>query len=145
MRRRLVINALSLPVLAGVTTLVLLLISSGGQGRVPLSAYAFDSRYQVREAESRLDERVLDVETANDRLKDGGEVRLRATRCTIDPPPPAAHRMACSITTAVKDVRSNLTVTSYNERRASIAIEPSTGALKLSITTPKRGREIVTP
>jgi Tfp pilus assembly protein PilX len=144
MRRRLVIGALSLLVLAGVT-IVVLLISSDGQKRVPVSAYAFDSRYQVREAESRLDERVLDVETANDRPKDGGEVRLRATRCTIDPPPPAAHRMTCSITTAVKDVGSNLTITRYNERRASIAIEPSTGALKLSITAPKSGREIVTP
>ena len=145
MRRRLVIGALSLLVLVGATTVALLLISSGGQERVPVSAYAFDSRYQVREAESRVNERVLDVETASDRLKDGGEVRLRATRCTINPPPPAAHRLTCSITTAVKDVRSNLTVTRYNERRASIAIEPSTGALKLSVTAPKRGREIVTP
>jgi hypothetical protein len=145
MRRKLVIGALSLLVLAGATATVLLLISSGDQEHVPVSAYAFDSRYQVREAESRLDERVLDVETASDRLKGGGEIRLRATRCTVDPPPPAAHQMTCSITTAVKDVRSNVTVTRYNERRASIAIDPSTGALKLSITAPRRGREIVTP
>jgi hypothetical protein len=145
MRQKLVIGALSLLVLAGATAAVLLRISSGGQEHVPVSAYAFDSHYQVREAESRLDERVLDLETESDRLKNGGEVRLRATRCAIDPPPPAAHRMTCSITTAVKDARSNITVTRYAERRASIAIEPGTGALKLSITAPKSGREIVTP
>jgi hypothetical protein len=145
MRRKLVLGALSLLVLAGATAAVLLLISSGGQEHVPVSAYAFDSHYQVREAESRLDERVLDLETESNRLRGGGEVRLRPTRCAVDPPPPAAHRLICSVTTAVKEVRSKVTVVRYYTHRASIAIDPSTGALKLNIAAPRRGREIVTP
>jgi hypothetical protein len=145
MGRRLTTVALALLVLAGATAAVLLLSSGSSKRDQRVSDYAFDSRYQVREAESRLDERVLSEEMTSDRLGGGGEVRLRTTRCVVDPPPPAAQRMICSVTTAVKEVRSKVTVIRYYWRRASVVINRSTGALKLGIAAPRRGRAIVTP
>ena len=145
MGRWLTTGVLTLLVLAGATAAVLLLTSDGHKRDQRVSDYAFDSRYQVREAESRLDERVLSEETTSDRLRGGGEVRLRTTRCAVDPPPPATQRMICSVTTAVKEARSKATVTRYYGRRASVAINRRTGALKLAIAAPKRGRAIVTP
>ncbi len=138
------IGALALLVLAGaVAVLVLTLRGPGHIQRV--RDYAFDSHYQLSEAESRLTERVLDTEMARQELNGGGEVRVRKTRCVVVPPPPAAHRMSCSVTVELKEVRSKITVTRYIEHRASIAIDPNTGALKLDVAAPRRGPKIVTP
>jgi hypothetical protein len=127
------------------TTAVLLLIPGKAKRATRASSYAFDSLYQTREAESRLGERVLQEEKTADRLKGGGEVVLRRTHCVVDPPPPAAQRMPCSLTTLTKEVRREITLTRYYQRRATISIDPASGELSLKITSPRPGRAIVTP
>jgi hypothetical protein len=143
-KRRLI--ALGLIAIAAATTAVLQLVTSGGEQRARrISAYAFDSRYQVNDAESRLNERVLQKEMDAERLKGGGEFGVRRTHCVVDPPPPAAQRMLCSLTTVTKEVRREITLTRYYRRKATISIDPASGALTFEITPPRGGQEIVTP
>jgi hypothetical protein len=127
------------------TAAVLLLSSGRGKRAQRVSAYAFDSRYQVNDAESRLNERVLKQEMDAERLKGGGQFGLRRTHCVVDPPPPSAQRMLCSIVTVTKEVRKDITVTRYYRRKAAISLDPSSGALRFKITPPRAGRAIVTP
>jgi hypothetical protein len=130
---------------AGAASAVLLLIPGNGKRATPASSYAFDSLYQTREAESGLGQRVLQEEKTAGRLKGSGEVRLRRTHCVVDPPPPAAQRMLCSLTTLTKEVRREITLTRYYQRKATISIDPASGALSFKINPPRPGQTIVTP
>jgi hypothetical protein len=109
MRKRSLI-ALGLVAIA-VTTTAVLLISGEARHTTRASAYAFDSRYQVQDAESRLTERILQEEMSAERLKGSGEFGLRRTHCVVNPPPPAAQRMLCSLTTFTKVERSRVRAT----------------------------------
>jgi hypothetical protein len=134
-KKRLV--ALGVIAIAVATTAVLLLTSGKAKRATPASSYAFDSLYQTREAESRLGERVLQEEKDGERLRGSGEVRLQRTHCVVDPPPPAAQRMLCSLTTLTKEVRREITLTRYYRRKATISIDPASGALRFKITSPR--------
>jgi hypothetical protein len=142
-KKRLV--ALGVIAIAVATTAVLLLSSGKAKHTTRAGAYAFDSPYQVRDAESRLDERVLQEETDAERLKGSGEFGLKQTHCVVDPPPPAAQRMLCSLTTVTKEVRREITLKRYYLHKATISIDPQSGALSFKITSMRPGRSIVTP
>jgi hypothetical protein len=90
------------------------------------TSYAFDGAYEVKEAEARLNERILNKEMAAERPGGrGGEDGLKTTRCVVSPPPPAAHRMLCTVVTFAKEVRQRISVTHYYRRTATIAARPA--------------------
>jgi hypothetical protein len=110
------------------------------------TSYAFDSRYEVDEAEARVNEAILQKELHAQRSRYGGEFGVKTTRCAVSPPPPAAHRLICRVLTVSHEVRPKITTTRFYRWTASVHMNPSTGALSLEIRGPSRGsRPLVTP
>jgi hypothetical protein len=133
-------------VLAAAIAIVAFLGVDRGERAVPATSYAFDSRYEVNEAESRVNDAILGREKDAQRSQYGGEFGLKSTHCTVSPPPPAAHRMICRVITVSHEVRPKITTTRFYRWSASVRMSPSTGALSLDIHGPSRGsRLLVTP
>jgi hypothetical protein len=133
-------------ILAAVIAIVAFVGVNQKETATPPTSYAFDSRYEVVEAEGRVNEAILRREMNTQRSKYGGEFGVKTTHCVVSPPPPTANRLICRVLTVAQEVRPRITIARFYRWRVLVRMNPTTGALALEIHGPSDGtRPLVTP
>jgi hypothetical protein len=128
------------PVLGtAVGVLVLLGCSEGSRRVVRPTSFAFDSRYEVRRAESLVTEDILKREMDVEAEHEGeeGEAQptfesktlIKSERCMVSPPPPAATRLLCRVLVSVEERAQTSKASHVNGWAAVVTLSPRSGKL----------------
>ncbi len=141
---------LSLAALLVAVGLLVLFLATGGNGRrsthAPAGGYAFSSRYEVRQAEARLDQTVLRKQLQTPQAgKTSGSLAIESTHCSVRPPAPPGHRLVCRVLTSSREARPKRTVTRSYNWRAVMHVDPRSGALSMRVRGPRLASTNVTP
>jgi hypothetical protein len=112
------------------------------------TSFVFNSLYEVRRGESYVNELLLakQLQTFEHRGGHlGGQSGLKTSRCLPTPPPPTTDRLVCNVVTQETFVHSTVTVTHLYRWRATVRVDPTTGALAVALHGPVTSAPTVTP
>lgn len=143
-KRRSAVLLLASTIVLGVV--IFALVTRGGQPKT-VTSYGFDSPYEVRRAEDYVHEVVLRKQEKDESgytPLESGPGR-QSTHCVLDPPPPTADQLVCSVINETRELYSKSKVTRLYRWKATVHINPQTSALLLEVHGPNTSRPTISP